>query len=362
VSKEALEAREARCTNAAELAALAQEAAAVDADYARALLERAEEQASSVGETKEVVAAAKEHLAEAADWIARMEEKLARSEANQARYAVFQAREKDASSSVKTLQLADAVMAELDDKCYARKLLADAQKQLEDEGWDFSRARKLVEGVSRHLGDSEWAARLLENAGERAQGLTDLNVVAETANQLLPDKKRAGELVKGLLDRFEQGLEFPSTYDLSKLAMARCQLLGDQEGAAATLDKAAEKGGSHFTFAELARLASELGLAETSQALIARADACCEGPAQARQLAGRLLQSGFSRDQVRTLYQGMRERFTSSSDRLAWADAIVDLFGDRAWAREELEQLATQAQGADAAAVKANLRRRAGDA
>ena len=319
-----------------------------DKELGKDLLSKAEEQVTSVGEMKNVVAAVKEHFADAADWVRQVEEKLSRREANQAKYAVFQEREKAAASTVKTLHLADAVMAELDDKFYAQKLLVDAQKKLEEEGWDFSKARKLVEGVSRHLGDSDWAARLLEDAGARVQGFGNLSVVAESAAQLLPDKERARALVKGLLDRFEQGLESASAYDLSKLAAAKGRLLGDSDGAAAALDQAAAMGGSHFTFAELARVATELGLADKADALLAQAAAACAGAAQARQLAARLLESGFPRDQVISLYAGVKDRLAGTGERLQWADAIVDLFGDRAWAGRELEELAARAEGPEA--------------
>ena len=331
-----------------------------DKDLARGLLAKAEEQVTSVGEMKNVVAAVKEHFADAADWVRQVEEKLSRREANQAKYSVFQEREKAAASTVKTLQLADAVMAELDDQFYAKKLLVDAQKKLEEEGWDFSKARKLVEGVSGHLGDSDWAARLLEDAGARVQGFGNLSVVAESAAELLPDKERARALVKGLLDRFEQGLTTPSAYDLSKLAAAKGRLLGDTQGAAAALDQAAALGGSHFTYAELARVARELGLGDKADALLGQAAAACTSAAQARQLATRLLEGGLPPDRVRQLYAGMKDRLTGTGERLAWADAIVDLFGDRAWAAQELQGLAASAQGPEAATIAHRARQRAG--
>lgn len=333
-----------------------------DKDLARVLLAKAEEQVTSVGEMKNVVAAVKEHFADVAEWVQQVEEKLRRREANQAKYAVFQEREKAAGSAIKTLQLADAVMAELQDKFYAQKLLADAQKKLEEEGWDFSKVRKLVEGVSRHLGDSDWAARLLEDAGARVQGFGGLRAVAESAAELLPDKERARALVKGLLDRFEQGLTTPSAYDLSKLAAARGRLLADTEGAAAALDQAAAKGGSHFTYAELARVAIELGLPERADVLLGQAAAACGAAAQGRQLAARLQESGFPRERVRQLYAGLKDQFTGTGERLAWADAIVDLFGDRAWAARELQELAASVDGPESEAVTRRLRQRAGHA
>lgn len=85
-----------------------------DPDLAKRFHAKAEEQVTSVGEMNNVDAAVKEHFADAADWVQQVEGKLSRREANQAKYAVFQEREKAAVSTVKTLRLADAVMAELD--------------------------------------------------------------------------------------------------------------------------------------------------------------------------------------------------------------------------------------------------------
>jgi len=332
-----------------------------DKDMARGFMDRAEEQVTSVGEMKNVVAAVKEHFANDADWLALVEEKLARREANQEKYAIFQAREKGATSTIKLLQLSDAVMAELDDKFYAQKLLVDAQKKLDEEGWDFSKARKLVEGVSRHLGDTVWATKLLKDAAGRVRGFAGLATVAESSAELLPDADAAKSLVGELLAGYEQqleGAESKSAYDFSKLASVKGRLLGDKQAASAALDKAAEMGGDHYTFAELARLAASLGLEDRVQVMLDQAAAACMSASQARQLANRLSTSGFSTDQVRSVYVGLKPSKGTGADKLAWADGIVDLFGDRAWARQELDALAESAQGDELAAVRALRQRR----
>jgi hypothetical protein len=334
-----------------------------DQDLARGLLGKAEEQVSSVGEMKNVVAAVKEHFAGMRDWVAQVEEKLARREANQEKYALFQEREKSADSAVKTLKLADAVMAELEDRFYAQKLLADAQQRLEEEGWDFSKARKLVEGVSRHLGDSAWAERLLKDAGERIQGFAGVSAVAESAVELLPDRERSRALVADLLDGFARQLGAAAgVYDLTKLAAVRGRLLGDTAGAAAVLEQAAGQAAGHFQFAELARVARDLGLDTAARDLVAKAAACCVSAAAARQLAGRLSADGVEPEQIRAVYAGLKARLSQSADRVEWAESIVDLFGDRAWAKQELDALAQSAPAAEAAVIVRRARRRAAHA
>jgi hypothetical protein len=253
-------------------------------------------------------------------------------------------------------------MAELEDKFYAQKLLVDAQKRLEEEGWDFSKARKLVQGVSAHLGDTAWATKLLRDAAGRVQGFANLTLVAESAAELLPDRAAARTLVGEILSGWEQQLAAAAqkgAYDYSKLAAVKGRLLGDKDAAGAALDQAAELGGDHFAFAELARVAAEQGLADRVQPLLDKAAAACADAAQARQLANRLLASGFSAEQVRGVYEGLKGAMGGMADKLAWADGIVDLFGDRALARREYDALAASAQGAELAAVKERRARRA---
>lgn len=334
-----------------------------DKDLARSFMAKADEQVTSVGEMKNVLAAVQQYFADDAAWVAVAQEKLARREANQAKYALFQEREKAATSSIRLLQLSDAVMAELEDKFYARKLLVDAQKKMEQEGWDFPKTRKLVAGVSAHLGDSEWAIRLLKDAAGRVQGFADLTAVAESAAELLPDKEAAKGLVKDMLAGWEQQIDAATTktaYDFSKLAGVTGRLLGDREAAAAVLDKAAAQGGNHYAFAELARVARDLGDEDKMQAMLDRAAGCCGGAAEAAQLANRLLASGFSRDQVRAIYRGLKQQLATPGDKLSWVDGIIDLFGDRAWAKQEYTALEQGAQGKELAAVQYRRRQRIG--
>ncbi|KAA6185400.1 hypothetical protein F2Q65_08995 [Thiohalocapsa marina] len=347
-----------------------------DRDAARPSLAAAEEQVTSVGEMKNVVALVREHYAADAEWVAVVEEKLARREANQAKYAVFQDREKQAVSSVKIMHLADAVMAELDDKFYAKKLLVDAQKKLEDEGWDFSKVRRLVAGVGQHLQDTDWAQRLIKDAAARMQGFAGVASVAESAAQLLPDADTARATVQELLADWGarlDGLADKSAYDYSKLAAVKGRLLGDTEAAAADLDQAATlaetevksagNGSGAPMFAELARVARELGLEDRAQTLLGRARDCCGGSArEARALASRLLEDGFDREQVKQLFGELKGRMADSAQRLGWSESIVDLFGDRAWAGNELAELETQVEDALRPLVRKVRQRRVGRA
>ncbi len=253
------------------------------------------------------------------------------------------------------------MMAELDDRFYAQKLLLDAQKKLDEEGWDFSKARKLVASVSQHLGDSEWAIRLLKDAAGRVQGFANVIQIAESAAELLPDREQARGLTRELLEDWERqlaGMRERTAYDFSKLAAVKGRLLNDREGAEAALERAAEQAGNHFTLAELARVARDLGLEEKGKTLLEKAAASCGSAVEARQLAKRLLESGFSKEQVRALYAGLKARLTNP-ERLSWTDGIIDLFGDRAWAGREFAALEAAARGREARIVRNRRRQRA---
>ena len=319
-----------------------------DKDLARRFLSTAEEQVTSVGEMKSVVEAVETHFADDADWIALVKEKLERREANQEKYAVFQAREAAADTTIKILKLADAVMAELDDRFYAQKLLVEAQKRMEEEGWELPKARLLMRGVSRHLGDNDWAMKVLDDAAARAQSLADLVAVCEMALEDLSDKEAAAAKVKGYLQDWEAREK--DAYGFVRLARAVFKLLGDGDWARTLLAKAADQGGDHLLFAELARVARDTGDEAAAQAYLDKAVEACSSAAGAEQLVRRLSDSGFTLDQVRQVFEACKDRMATPQDRLAWAEELVDLFGDREAARRVYEGLAGELTG-EAAAI-----------
>lgn len=58
------------------------------------------------------------------------------------------------------------------------------------------------------------------------------------------------------------------------------------------------------------------------------------------------------------LYAGLKSRRGGTAERLDWVDGIIDLFGDRAWAGQELAGLEASVQGEEARAVQGRRRRR----
>ena len=314
-----------------------------DGPFARDHLQRAEEQVTSVGEMKNVVAAVRRHFADAADWIAVVEEKLARREANQGKYAAFQQREKGANTVIKRLRLADDVMAELEDRFYAQKLLLEAEKLLAEEGWDLTKARMLIRGASRHLRDAKWTTRLLNEAASRARDFAALRSVAEMALEDMADRDAARSLVRGYFKDWEAGLDAAgasSAYDYAKLAGVAAGLAADPQWAQSLLVEGAALGGDHFAFAELARVACDVGLSKLAEGFMERAAESCSGADRAGQLARRLAETGFEPEQVRAAYAAARAQLRDPRQQLAWAEGLINLFGDREWARQAYDELA----------------------
>ncbi len=197
------------------------------------------------------------------------------------------------------------------------------------------------------------------------QGFTNVATVAESAAELLPDKETANAFVTEVLADWEQKLDAgaaQSAYDYSKLASVKGRLLGDKDAAAAALDKAAEKGGNHFTFAEMARIAQELGLEDKAAGLLDQAKTACNSAGQAQQLVARLLDSGFDKDRVKQVYTGLKDSMTTGADQIRWADAVADLFGDREMAKEAFGQIESGLSGDELETAKTLRARRVGHA
>ena len=165
----------------------------------------------------------------------------------------------------------------------------------------------------------------------RAQGFADLRAVVEMAVEDMADKDAARELVAGYLKDWEAKLGASGSkgaYDYSKLA--------------------AELGGDHFTFAQLARVSRDLGDFAAVQEYLGRAAAACRHADQAEQLARRLAATGFGVDEVRGAYEAAKTGLGDPREQLAWAEGVVNIFGDMDWARKVYDELGEKLGGDEA--------------
>jgi len=159
-----------------------------DAPLARELLEAASERVTSLGELKAIGEALAKCFTGDSEWQARLGEMLARREANEAKYVSFQRRERDAVGMLDQVRLAEAVMAELDDPSYARKLLGNAEQQWRESGCDPSEAQRLIAAVDRQIGDRAWVERLFDAASAACDHFAQIQSLARLLVATLSDR------------------------------------------------------------------------------------------------------------------------------------------------------------------------------
>ena len=326
-----------------------------DAPLARELLEAASERATSLGELKAISEAVAKCFTDDSEWRARLAEMLARREANEAKYVSFQRREQDAVGILDQVRLAESVMAELDDPSYARKLLGNAEQQWRESGCDPSEAQRLIATVDRQIGDRAWVERLFDAASAACDHFARIQSLARLLVATLGDRQQAGALARRCYERWQRSLEdapAPHAYDFTKLARVVDRDLGDREWAAMLLEKAAELGGDCYVRAEIGTGAERLGLSELATRACGLAVELCDDPRRLAQVARRLEQGAVDRDRVRALYAEAEARLAPDS-KLAWAEGILDLFGDREWAARAYRKLEA---GSAAEADRARLR------
>jgi tetratricopeptide (TPR) repeat protein len=329
-----------------------------DKSLAAHVLEEAEERVTSLGEMRAVTEAIETHFSDNSEWVARVDEKLAKREANQAKYEAFQKRENQAEAVLHYLKLAEAVMDELQDKFYARKLLVNAEQAYQAQGYDFNQGHELVIAINNHLNDQDWIKRILDDAARRCGNFACISAVGETASKDLSDKKAGRALAKNYYQSWEEKLdaaEAKSPYDYTKLASVIYHHLTDAAWASAILNKATAIGTDHFALAHIGQLALVIGDSDNAKTLYQKAVDACQTAAHLQQLARRLKANGVSSETIRELYMGAKPKFESAAEHLQWTEGITELFRDVEWATQEYEALASEfASGADVARFRAS--------
>ncbi len=323
-----------------------------DKPMAARVLETAEECVTSLGEIKAVTQAIKTHFSDNAEWVSRVEEKLTRREANQAKYNVLQQRENAAESLLDHLRLTDEIMAELEDKFYARKLLVSAEQAYQQQGYDFNQGRDLVIAINNYLGDQHWIKQILDDAAQRSVNFASLHAVGQSALNHYSDPQAGQTLARDYYQAWEKkldDLQDKSAYDYTKLAGVIGRELGDRDWALALIDKAAQLGGDHFAFAQMGAIVSSNGDITKAKALYRQAVEACQNSTQLQQLIRRMKSTGVDSDLIRQLYTEAKSKLLTPLQRLQWTEGIIHLFKDNDWARQEYDELASESSTEDEA-------------
>jgi hypothetical protein len=301
------------------------------------LLDAAEERVTSLDEMKKVVAAVESHLADDEERLTRVRDKLERREANQDLYAAFQKEEDRLTRQHEFVRLADRVMAEIGDEYYAAKLLREADTRMAEGAFSIPTLMKLAGAVKGHLGDDEWVGRLLDAAHGRARSFGDRLELCRQAARTLED---SGDRVRADLEAAEQSLGDEATaYDRTKLAAVVREALADDAWSGRLLDLAAGGARDPLALAHVAKAYAAAGNDGKAKELRRRAAGACSTVEQAGQLVGRLRADRLPDAEIRVLYEAAGEGFAGNVERLAWAERILDLWRDDAWAKSVYAEL-----------------------
>ncbi len=308
-----------------------------DRELAASLLDRAEERVTTLPEMKGVVEAVDRHLADDEERVSRVKEKLEKREANQGRYDEFQKREAELVTCRQFLALTAEVMAELDDRYYAAKLLSAAEEKLAGGIFEVGGYRELILAVGTHLGDQETVRRLLDAAADRVSTFADVRALARTAAQDLPDREFGGEWAKSFLAGRADGLaarDDAGAYEYTKLAGGVFGELGDQEWAGRLLAAAEEKAATPFEVCHVGTKFAELGETGKAAALYGSAVSKCVTAGDCVRLVTSFRDLGLGEQELREHYLSGGKSLLAG-EKLRWAEGILELFGDKSWAERE---------------------------
>jgi hypothetical protein len=294
---------------------------------------------TTLPEMKAVVAAVDKHLADDAERVARVKEKLEKREANQGRYDEFQKREAKLATPRQYLTLTDEMMAELDDRYYAAKLLGNAEEKLDDGIFEVGNYRDLALAVGRHLGDQGMVKRLLDTAAKRVATAAEVRTLARTAVEL-PDKEFGAEWAKAFLAKQAESLPADAgAYAFTKLAGGIYQELGDKEWAGKLLGTAGEKAATPFEALHVGRMFSDLGETAKAGEFYKDAIARCATAGDCVRLVSSFRELDMAEQQQREHYMSCGKSLTAV-EKLRWAEGILELFGDKEWAEREYAAMA----------------------
>lgn len=308
-----------------------------DATGVTDMLDKAEEAVANLDEMRKVVEATNKYAAGDAARVARVAEKLAKREANQAKYVAFQNEEPKCTTVKQIINLADRILAELDDKSYAAKMLGIAEAQLREDGFHFGRFKPLILAVDR-LGDKAWLGKLLdESVASTGDDFVWFREIVLACAREMTDAEYGKARAKAYMDGRALG---NNPYDYTKMAELAAEGLGDTALAAKLLADGASRAKDHFALAHVGKLYRDINDNASANALFAKAVDTCASGDDCVQLASRLKAYELSVSEIAPLMDGCGAKLGSNTDKLRWAEGVADLLLDDAWAEKAFNGIA----------------------
>lgn len=313
-----------------------------DADYAATVLTAAEERVENLAEMKKVVEAVALHHADDVDWNARVAEKLKKRQANQSLYNAFQEQEKSCQSSREFLNLAEQVMAKLEDQYYARKLFAAAEERLDQSHFDLSQYAKLVEAIDRQFNDADWLSEIVRKIAKRARHFSQTHQISRLAGRLSDSELGRNLALQVLSDAAEQALnaDVKAPAELIKLVDSIRRISYDDALTGRLLDGAFDAASGYLELSALAKVNLDAGNHDAGASLFEQAARAVATPGDLQSLVMRMRRYGVDPEKVKSVYVTAESSFTDKYDQLQWAEGLIDLFDDRELAGKSFRKIA----------------------
>ncbi|MBI5330798.1 MAG: hypothetical protein HZB71_09315 [Betaproteobacteria bacterium] len=321
-----------------ELLQLADACAGIgDAAAVTEMLDKAEGAVANLDEMRKVVEGVNKHAAGDAERVARVADKLTRREANQAKYVAFQNEEPKCTTFKQIIALADRIVAELDDKAYAGKMLGVAEAKMREDGFHFGRFKPLILAVDR-LGDRTWLGKLLdESVAATGDDFVWFREIVLTCAREMKDAEFGKARAKAYMDGRSLS---DSPYDYTKMAELAADGLDDAALAAKLLADAAARAQDHFALAHVGNLYRVIGDNAAANALFGKAVGACASGDACVQLASRLKGYELPVSEIAPLMDGCVAKLASNTDKLRWAEGVADLLRSDDWADKAFNSIA----------------------
>ena len=308
-----------------------------DATGVTDMLSKAEDSVANLDEMRKVVEGVNKHAAADAARVSRVADKLAKREANQAKYVAFQNEEPKCTTFKQLINLADRIVAELDDKAYAAKILGVAEANMREDGFHFGRFKPLILAVDR-LGDTAWLGKLLdESVATSGDDFVWFREIVLACAREMQDSAAGKARAAAYMSARTLG---ESAYDYTKMAELAAEGLNDAGLAAKMLTDAAARAKDHFALAHVGNLYRVIGDSASANTLFAKAVAACASGDACVQLAGRLKTYELPVSEIAPLMDGCGSALGSAADKLRWAEGVSDLLLDKAWAEKAFNGIA----------------------
>jgi hypothetical protein len=327
-------------------------------------MDQAENAVASLDEMQKVVDAAKADFSDDAARVQRVQAKFDKRAANQAKYVEFGKQEELADTPKKLFALTDRVMAELEDPFYAAKLLGKVEGMLNEGAYQFQRYRPLILAIDKHLNDTNWLSRLLDEAAAKSGDFTQFKEVIHTAAAEMKNRDLGRDKAKAYLQQREAGLKAnPDTgvYDYTKLAQVILSDLKDSAWASNVLNIAKSAAKDHYALAHIGAILAQGGDMAGAESLFMQAAQSCGNADGCIQLASRLKNYGFDNSLIRKIYEACGKTLSSPVEKLHWVEGIVDELKDGAWASEVYAAIESEFTGAAKARFDVSRMNRVGN-